>query len=756
MRHGLAGMAAALGACSLNVNYPPGFSCDADNACPAGQVCQDTRCVQVPACFVAIGAGDGHSCAIRKDGTAWCWGSNDFGQLGDSTTTDQTVPVAVSGTKLPRFQAIAGGDEHTCALGSDSSVWCWGHNNVGQLGNGSTSDFHTPVAVSNLSDATAIAVGAAHTCAIRADHSVVCWGANYAGQIGNGAFNDQSAPSPIDSLHGVTAIAAGGGATCAVDGNHQLWCWGDNQHGQLGDGTRTMHPTPNLVSLPDVVGTAVGDGFSCALSSPASGGKVTCFGQQGDGQLGAAVDPSFDHLMPVPVEFAGVAVSIVARTDSACLLDDQKRVWCWGDDENFQLADTTSGDRFVPVLTGYGEAEAVVTGGAHTCAMSLQGGVTCSGYNGHGQLGNGRRTSQGTPHAVPGIQNAVSVTAGAAQTCATLKDDTVSCWGANDEGDLGDGTWIPRAHPAPVAALTGVQRVAAGFSHACALTQTGTVACWGANNSGQLGDGTPYTRGYPASVPGLTGIAQLDAGGNTTCALAGGAVSCWGQGGSGQLGNGAKDDESSPVGVKMLMPGVLAVAVGAGHACAINADHTVSCWGAGGGGQLGDGNFTSTTVPVAVTGLGGVDQIVAAEGFTCAHTNPDGVWCWGSGFNGEIGIDGINQFGTPKHVTALSGIMKIDSGGSHSCAIKANGTLACWGASYSGEVGDGGYNIRATPVTVAMPNNATVVDVSAGEQHTCAVLGDGSVACWGDGRFGQLGDGILADQTPVAPMLPCP
>ncbi|HEX8108502.1 MAG TPA: hypothetical protein VF516_12300, partial [Kofleriaceae bacterium] len=506
MSYRLAGVLCALSACSLNVDYTGTlFACDPDGACPAHYVCQDMRCVPTEpppaACFAAIGAGDGHSCAIRKDGAAWCWGSNNFGQLGDGTTTDRTVPVAVSGTKLPRLSAIAGGDEHTCALGSDGSVWCWGHNNVGQLGNGSTSDFHAPVAVSNLSDATAIASGAAHTCAIRADHSVVCWGHNDDGQLGNGASNDQSAPSPIDSLHGVTAIAAGGDATCAVDGNHQLWCWGDNAHGQLGDGTKMSRPMPTPITLPDIAGTAVGDGFSCALSSPSSGGKVTCFGLNGDGQLGATVDPNAEHLIGVPVEITGVAVSFVARPNFACLTDDHQRVWCWGANGNFQLADATSNDRFVPVLAGYGAAAAVVAGGAHTCALSSQGGVTCSGYNGHGQLGNSRRTSQGTPHVVAGVQNAVSVTAGVFHTCAMLRDGTATCWGTNDLGELGDGTWTSRAHPGPVSSLTGAQMLASGFVHSCALAG-GAAVCWGFNENGQLGDTTTYTRGYPRPVSG--------------------------------------------------------------------------------------------------------------------------------------------------------------------------------------------------------------------------------------------------------------
>jgi alpha-tubulin suppressor-like RCC1 family protein len=753
-------MAVALGACSLNVDYTGTlFACDTSGACPAHYVCQDMRCIPTEpppaACAIAVGAGDGHSCAIRKDGQAWCWGNNDFGQLGDGSTTDQIVPVAVAGTGLPKFKAIAGGDEHTCALGVDGSVWCWGHNNAGQLGNGSMTDFHTPVAVSNLSGATAIAVGAAHTCAIRADLSVVCWGHNDDGQIGNGAFNDQSAPSPIDSLHGVTAIAAGGDATCAVDGNHQLWCWGDNQHGQLGDGTKTARPMPTPAAFHDAASTAVGDGFSCALSSPSSGSKVTCFGLNDDGQLGATVDPDTEHLMGVPVEFAGVAVSIVARTNFACLTDDHKQVWCWGENENFQLADRTSDDRFLPVLTDYDDATAVAAGGAHTCALSTSGGITCSGYNGHGQLGNNRRTSQGTPHLVSGVQNAVSVTAGEFHTCATLKDGTVTCWGGNGDGDLGDGTWTSRGRPGPVTALTGVKMLASGFGHSCALSG-GAVLCWGSNDRGQLGDLTTYSRGYPVAVPNLGTVDQVAAGGNTSCARIGGAVSCWGQGGTGQLGNGDTSDSDGAVGVKMLMPGVRSIAVGDAHVCAVNGDASVACWGFNGGGELGNGNKMSSDLPVAVMNLGGADQITAGDGFTCAHTVADAVWCWGFGFNGEIGIDDFEPFTTPQRLTSLTGTMKLVAGGSHACVIKASGALSCWGASYSGEIGDGGYNNRGTPVVVPMPGGASVLDVSAGEEHTCVVLADSSVACWGDDRFGQLGDGILADQAPVAPLLPCP
>jgi alpha-tubulin suppressor-like RCC1 family protein len=157
-----------------------------------------------------------------------------------------------------------------------------------------------------------------------------------------------------------------------------------------------------------------------------------------------------------------------------------------------------------------------------------------------------------------------------------------------------------------------------------------------------------------------------------------------------------------------------------------------------------------------VVNLGGVDQVVAADGFTCAHTSDGNVWCWGVANNGDLGIEINHNIAAPAQVTALSATTKIDAGGSHACAIRPGGALACWGASFLGEVGDGGYDRRSTPVGVTMPGNAGVADVSAGEMHTCAVLADGSVACWGDDRAGQLGDGVLADPHPVAPALVCP
>ena len=762
MRTPLAGVAgalaaAALAACSIDVAPPVGgFACEADGTCRDGFACVDAICVaEPPSCVKAVAAGDGHSCAIRDDGTAWCWGRNDFGQLGDGTTLDRVEPVAVTAAGLPKLQAIAGGHDHTCALGGDGTVWCWGHNDAGQLGTSlsKTSDFHAPVQVTGLTGALAIAVGVEHSCAIRGDRVAVCWGSNGSGQLGNASSDSQNVPTAVDGVSGVTVLAAGGDTTCAVDGNHALWCWGNNERGQLGDGGRISRGAAGKVAIPDVVGVAVGGAFTCALSSPASGGKVRCFGRHESGELGEILLDN-DSPVPVPVAFSGTAKAISAGDDFACLTDEPGAVWCWGENGDRQLADGTDESRPFPALSSYRSAAVVAGGGGHSCALSSSGALRCAGYNGRGQLGDGHRTNQATPQRVDGVTDAVAVAAGESHSCATLRDGTALCWGGNDSGQLGDGSWTGRPQPAPVA-IAGIQQLATGLDHACALIAGGGVACWGLDERSQLGTGTGkrFTRGYPLAVPGLTAVDQLAAGGETTCAVTGGAVQCWGAGDAGQLGNSANGDSDRPVAVQMLMPNVRAIGVGYHHACAVNAGGTVSCWGANGLGQLGNATTMGSSLPVPVSTLTGVDQVVAGGEFTCARTQAGAVSCWGLGFRGQIGIDDFGTFNTPQQVTTLSGITKLTAGGAHACAIKTGGALACWGASEFGQVGHADYDDHGTPA--AVDGNPVVLDVAAGDAHTCAVLEGGGVACWGDGRRGQLGDGVVAETRPVAPVLPC-
>jgi alpha-tubulin suppressor-like RCC1 family protein len=198
----------------------------------------------------AIAAGAGHNCALISSDGVECWGLNEMGQLGDGTTSTRPRPVDVVGLS-GAVAAIAGGDSHSCALTSSGGVKCWGWNAYRQLGDGTTSDRLTPVDVSGLArGVTAIATGDVHTCALTSAGGVECWGVNSAGQLGDGTTGIRLTPVGVSRLgSGVTALAAGSGHSCALTSVGGVECWGSNFRGELGDGT-----TRDRVRPVDVIG----------------------------------------------------------------------------------------------------------------------------------------------------------------------------------------------------------------------------------------------------------------------------------------------------------------------------------------------------------------------------------------------------------------------------------------------------------------------------------------------------------------------
>src|SRR6266540_3054391 len=259
-------------------------------------------------------AGDYHTCALLQNGAARCWGLNSTGQLGDGSTTNSATPVAVVG--IAGAAAVTSGGGHTCARFPDGTVECWGQNDVGQLGNGSTTNSATPVTVSGITTATVVSSGYFHTCAVLQDGTVRCWGDNTYGQLGDGttiippavrggpSTAHSATPVTVSGIStAVTVSAADGFHTCAVLQDGTVRCWGDNSTGQLGNGSTTNSSTPVTVSG-ITTATVVTSGYNdaCALLQ---GGSLQCWGINSYGQLGNGTTTDAH----TPVAVAGIGVT---------------------------------------------------------------------------------------------------------------------------------------------------------------------------------------------------------------------------------------------------------------------------------------------------------------------------------------------------------------------------------------------------------------------------------------------------------------
>ena len=295
-----------------------------------------------------------------------------------------------------------------------------------------------------------------------------------------------------------------------------------------------------------------------------------------------------------------------------------------------------------------------------------------------------------------------------------------------------------------------------GQEMGCAVLSSGGLKCWGRNSNGQVGDGTTTDRTTPVAVSGLSsGVTGISVGiaNYSTCALVStGGVKCWGYNNYGQLGDGTKTNRSTPVNVSGLSSGVSAISVGDRFTCAVLSNGAAKCWGGNSSGNLGDGTITDRTTPVDVSGLSsGVSTIAAGGTHTCALLSTGGVKCWGNNSNGRLG-DGTTMWSNfPVDVSGLSsGVSAISAGGQHTCALLSNGGVKCWGVNSSGQLGDGTITNSSTPVDVSGLSSG-VRAISAGYGNTCALLGGGVVKCWGSNYAGQLGDGTTTQRlTPTA------
>lgn len=716
------------------------------SVCAAGSACSAGACSAV----TQLAAGAQHTCALLADGTVACWGHDEFGQIGDGAAQRFLIrarPTAVQG--LSGVAEIAAGTSHTCARLRTGAVRCWGRNATGALGNGRFSAAEpTPVAVSGITNAIGIAAGGSHTCAALADGSVRCWGSDASGQLGDGLLtgNRNSAVS-VSGITTARGVVAGANHSCAWLADGSARCWGSNGAGQLGNGVAGNATRPVTVSsLTTVTALVAGANHTCALRAL---GDARCWGDNTAGQLGDGSTTS----RTTPVAVAGTTLwrELAAGASHTCARDRSDAVHCWGTDSSAQLGDGFIGlrTRMTPSpVVGLGPALSVVAGELHACARLRDGGVRCWGNGLYGQLGNDAASGYRTAQAVPGVVDVAQVIARDNRTCARLRDGSARCWGQGSSGELGDGTTgTGRYAPAAVTGIANVTEIAGGSFHTCARLTDGTARCWGANTAGQIGDNTVLQRPAPTAVMSLRDASALALGQTSSCALMlDRTVRCWGANTNGRLGLGTEDALPHPLvgGAVMRLANATSLGAGLSHVCAVRGDGSVMCWGANDRGQLGDGTTASRAVATLVPALSNVTQVTGGAQHACARRGDGTVWCWGYNASAQCGLPtAAMSAAAPTQVAGIADAQEVSAGEHFTCARRGDGTVWCWGNNDVGQLGEDGVQFTASPTPLRIPGVAGATAIATGAQHGCALLGDGTLRCWGSFHYGALGVGHL-------------
>ena len=340
-----------------------------------------------------MAVGYSHTVAVRTDGTLWIWGGNDQGQLGNSTPTSKNVPTKM-GTDND-WETVAAGWGHTVALKTDGSLWAWGYGGLGQIGNGSyTMNFNAPQQIGVAKNWQTIVTGNGHTVALKTDGSLWAWGNNFSGQLGIGSTFDRNTPTRVGTANDWQTVVAGKLHTVALKKDGTLWTWGNNTYGALGDGTTIRKTSPKQI------------GTANNWKTVATGG---------------------DH-------------TIAIKTDGT--------LWAWGDNTYGALGDGTTTNKLDPTQIGSATDWKTIDGAInYTIAVKTDGTLWAWGFNSDGEFGNGTKINSLVPLQIGTENNWQMIDGGSIHTVAIKADESLWTWGSNSLGQLGDGTSIDKSVP---------------------------------------------------------------------------------------------------------------------------------------------------------------------------------------------------------------------------------------------------------------------------------------------------------------------
>ena len=540
-----------------------------------------------------VEVGANFACALLTNGTVSCWGANDVGQLRTDNSVSSSIPATTFQTPSGVTQMTVNG-KRICALALD--VQCWGDSSF-QVP--SDNRIPAPSSIPGSTGATSVQLGADFGCFTKVN-SVFCWGANDRGQLGNGTRTSSQTPVQVTGITSVKDLATGKHFACILDGSNDTYCWGDNSQGQLVVSAKTDQLTRIPTGAPKAVNLDAGLNNLCLLTIDAT---VSCFGDSSSGQAGFLLASSailtnskvssVSKLSTgadttciidsggrlecwgdlVPITSSGARYSSVSVGDSsACAISTDKKVFCWGANSSGQLGNNSARTSLEvsEIALPNASFSSVSVGLKHACAVTQEGLAYCWGDNARQQLGSVGAISR-IPKAVPGIGTALSIYSGDYHNCVLQASGDVTCWGDNSKKQI-SATGTTYLSPTQIVSSPVANALALGTASTCILDVQKALRCFGDNTKKQS----------PASIAGT--YKAVTAYGNTVCSISeSDLIYCFGAADSNKIGL-VSADTSTPT--KLSDESAKLVSVGAQHVCMASVQNKLSCWGSNASGQL--------------------------------------------------------------------------------------------------------------------------------------------------------------------------
>jgi len=598
------------------------------------------------------------TCGIKTDDTLWCWGSNSNGQLGIGVTGgDYNTPQQITESGPWASFAKGGGDgNQTCAVKSDGTAWCWGGGTGGQLGNGENVNYASAQQLSEAGPWDMVSVGRDYSCGLKSDGTAWCWGSDSAGKLGNGAGGGSNVPVQVADAGPWSMITSGPHHSCAIktaDGS--AWCWGEGENGRLGNGSSADQPSPVQVTDPGPWAEIdAGYDHTCGMKTD---GSVYCWGENGYGQLGIAAN----NLVPMQIYEPGPWDEIHASRDGSCGIKTDGTAWCWGNAGADIGNSSASGTQYAPVqISESGPWDILSAGQNHVCGVKNDSSLWCWGGGTYGQLGNENTSSQSDPVQIAEAGPWDFVGLGMWHSCGIKSDGSAWCWGQGSSGKLGNGESVNYSSAQQVSEAGPWDMVSGGYSWTCGVKTDGTAWCWGDDSSGKLGCGGCGNQNSPVQISEAGPWDTVSTGNGQSCGIkTDGTAWCWGSNSNGKLGIGVSGGNyNTPQQISEPGPWAM-IRANWEYTCAVKTDGSGWCWGQGDTGELGNDDTASYSDPVQVSGTGSWSMI--GHGLDNQHTcgvKTDGTgWCWGLMDAGRLGIgdNGSNQV-APAGVGANCGL----------------------------------------------------------------------------------------------------